>query len=318
VAAEFAARLRSEDSIELITPEDLHDRIQADRIPYILDVRSGQEYVASHIPGARFCSGTQVQFAADALVGSLNAPVVMVCDGEVRATIAGSIMRGMGYRSVSVLSGGFPAWLARGYAAEAGAPFESDYGEPAWLARFLQNFPASAGTPRKLPTPGVQQARERARFVTADMLQADLRTNRAPVLIDLRGVGEFATVHVPGAQWLSRGWLELKVADLASRGARIVLYSRSDTRAVLAASTMTAVGYRDVAVLKGGFEQWKQQGRQVEDGIGRRAELEELAAAEIGLFGRGKFGYSNERMARYLKDEEALGRRYRRPAESDR
>jgi hypothetical protein len=47
----------------------------------------------------------------------------------------------------------------------------------------------------------------------------------------------------------------------------------------------------------------------IEEGLGQQSDLEETAVAEIGLFGAGKFGYSNERKARYLKDEEALGRR---------
>jgi rhodanese-related sulfurtransferase len=317
-AAEFAARLRGEDSLALISPEHLQHAIRTDRVPYILDVRSDREYVAGHIPGARYCSATQIQFAVDTLVGVQNAPVVIVCDGSVRATIAGSILRGMGYPDVSVLDGGFPAWAARGYDEETGAPFEIDYGEPAWLARFLQDYSASAGMPRKLSTPGVEQARERAAFVTAKSLQAELQTSRPPVVIDLRGAGEFATAHIAGAHWMPRGWLELKIDKIAPRDSRVVLYSRGDTRAVLAAAKMAELGYRDTAVLEGGFAAWKRNEGDVEDGLGAQTELEEIAAAEIGLFGRGKFGYSNERMARYLRDEEALGRRYRKPAASHR
>ena len=80
-AEEFATRLRSEDHIALITPGELWSRIEAKEFLYILDVRAGANYVAGHIPGARFCSATQVQFAADALVGVQNAPVVMVMRG---------------------------------------------------------------------------------------------------------------------------------------------------------------------------------------------------------------------------------------------
>ncbi len=315
---EFAARLRREDSIPLIAAEVLRTAKDDNRIAYVLDVRSEQEYVSGHIPGARYCSATQVQFAADALVGVPNAPIVMVCDGTARGTIAGSILRGMGYPDVSVLDGGFPAWAARGYSVETGAPFEIDYGQPAWLARFLQDRSMSAPPPRELPTPGATQARERAKFVSADSLRAELLSSRPPIVIDLRGAGEFATAHVSGARWMPRGWLELKAADQMPLDARVVLYSRRDTRAVLAAATMASLGYRDAAVLEGGFAGWNQQGRQVEDGLGAQPELEEIAAAEIGLFGRGRFGYSNERMARYLRDEEALGRRYRKPAKSER
>ncbi len=312
-ADEFAARLRSEDRIALITPGDLRSRIEADEFVYILDVRSGENYVAGHIPGARFCSATQVQFTADSLVGVQNAPVVMVCDGHVRATVAASILKGMGYTNVAVLDGGYPAWSVRGYATETGAPFEIDYGQPPWLARFLQDFPPKLGPLRRLPVPGIEQARERATFVSADALRESMGA-KPPVIIDMRAAGDFSTAHIPGARWLSRGWLELKIAETARRDDRVVVYSRHETRSVLAASALAELGYRDAAVLQGGFENWKQRGFEIEEGLGQQSDLEEIAVAEIGLFGAGKFGYSNERMARYLKDEEALGRRYHRPA----
>lgn len=77
----------------------------------------------------------------------------MVCDGHIRAMVAASILRGMGYTNVAVLDGGYPAWSARGYASEIGSPFEIDYGEPPWLARFLQDFPHTLGPLRRLPVP---------------------------------------------------------------------------------------------------------------------------------------------------------------------
>jgi rhodanese-related sulfurtransferase len=40
----------------------------------------------------------------------------------------------------------------------------------------------------------------------------------------------------------------------ARRDDRVVLYSRHETRSVFAASTLAALGYRDVAILQGGFE----------------------------------------------------------------
>jgi hypothetical protein len=113
-------------------------------------------------------------------------------------------------------------------------------------------------------------------------------------------------------QNFTSGWLPAKgFASSIHTGARVVLYCRRAVESVLAAATLTRMGYRDVAVLDGGFEAWKMAGLPVEEGLGSQGELEEIAFAEVGLFGAGKFGYSNERMARYLKDEEALGRRHR-------
>ena len=307
----FAARLRSEDDIALITADALRAHLESGELLYILDVRSGKEYVDGHIVGARFCSATQVQFAADALAGVPNAQIVVVSEGVARASVAASILKGMGYPKVAVLEGGYPAWSARGFKTEAGAPFEIDYGQPPWLARFLQDFPSALGKPRQLPVSGIDLVRERVKFISADALQESMGAI-SHVTIDMRGAGDFASAHIAGARWLSRGWLELRIAEVARLDSNVVLYSRDETRSILAAATLADLGYRDVAVLQGGFENWKRRGLPSEEGLGVQPELEEIAVAEIGLFGTGKFGYSNERMARYLKDEEALGRRYHR------
>jgi len=234
----------------------------------------------------------------------------VMSDDDARSTAAGSILKGMGYLKTAVLDGGYPAWSARGFETETGAPFEIDYGQPMWLARFLQDFPPVLGKQRQLPVSGIDRVRERVKFISANVLQE--KAAKPLVIIDLRGAGEFASGHIPGARWLSRGRLELDLAEVAHPDTRLVLYSRDETRSVLAAATLSELGYTDVTVLQGGFENWKRSGRPTDDGLGAQPELEEIAAAEIGLFGTGKFGYSNERMARYLKDEEALGRRYHR------
>jgi len=310
-AEQFAARLAREDNIGLISPAEFDALSASGELFYLLDVRQAHEFAAGHLPGSRFCSGTQVQFAVDALVGVPNARVITVCDGRGRATVSASILKGMGYPRVSVLDGGVAAWKAAGYPLEAGAPAELDYGEPPWLARFLQDFPPSLGAPRPLPTPGLNEARSRSVPISPEELQRRLERQARQVLLDLRGAGEFATGHLPGARWLSRGWIDLKIAEVApDTRASIVLYCRRAVESVLAAATLTQMGYRNVAVLDGGFEAWKARGLAVEDGLGAQAEIEEIAAAEVGLFGAGRFGYSNERMARYLKDEEALGRRH--------
>jgi len=310
-AEQFTARVAREDNIGLISPAEFNALSASGELFYPLDVRQADEFVAGHLPGARFCSGTQIQFVVDALVGVPNARVITVCDGRVRATVAASILKGMGYPRVAVLDGGVTAWQAGGYPLETGTPDELDYGEPPWLARFLQDFPPSLGAPQPLPTPGLNDARSRSVMIAPDELQRRLERQAGQVLLDLRGAGEFATGHIPGARWLSRGWIDLKIAEAApDNRARVVLYCRRAIESVLAAETLSRLGYRDVAVLDGGFAAWQARGLAVEDGLGAQGELEEIAAAEVGLFGAGKFGYSNDRMARYLKDEEALGRRH--------
>src|SRR5262249_55249122 len=145
--------------------------------------------------------------------------------------------------------------------------------------------------------------------------QARLVAGEPCVLLDVRSVGDFATAHLPGARWLSRGRLDLLIAQvIPQKETPVVLYCRQDDESTLSAPMLTQMGYANVMVLQGGFTAWKQAGLLSEQGLGVQTEFEELAVAEVGLFGSGPYGYSNERMAKYLKDEEELGAKFRRQA----
>jgi len=130
-------------------------------------------------------------------------------------------------------------------------------------------------------------------------------------LLDLRSVGDFATAHIPGARWLSRGRLDLQIdRAVPDRSVPVVLYCRRGRESILSVATLAQSGYQHVVVLAGGFDAWKAAGFQTEQGLGAQVEFEELAIAEVGLLGSGPYGYSNERMAKYLRDEEELGKKY--------
>lgn len=160
-------------------------------------------------------------------------------------------------------------------------------------------------------------ARAQTSFLTPRVLQQQrLATGERVVLSDIRSAGDFATAHIPGARWLSRGRLDLQIAQEAPhKDSVVVLYCRKGNEATLSAPTLNTLGYHRVSVLDGGFEAWKRAKFPTEQGLGAQAEFEELASAEVGLLGSGPYGYSNERMARYLKEEEELGAKYQRKTE---
>lgn len=56
--------------------------------------------------------------------------------------------------------------------------------------------------------------------------------------------------------------------------------------------------------------QWLGAKARLEQGLGDQSEYEQLAIEEVGLLGSGPYGFSHERMAKYLRDEEALGHKY--------
>ncbi|SMO96742.1 rhodanese-like domain-containing protein [Paracoccus laeviglucosivorans] len=77
-------------------------RVQQDRTLYLLDVRSPDEYAAGHPPGFISAPGGQLVQATDEWLGVRGARVVLFDDDGVRARMAASWLRQMGW-DVAVL-----------------------------------------------------------------------------------------------------------------------------------------------------------------------------------------------------------------------
>ena len=82
-----------------------------------------------------------------------------------------------------------------------------------------------------------------------------------PVLVDIRDKDEWTEGYIPGARWIPRGFLELRIEDqVPERSAEIVLYCAGGTRSALAARSLEELGYTNVKSLAGGFTAWKRAG----------------------------------------------------------
>lgn len=88
-------------------------------------------------------------------------------------------------------------------------------------------------------------------------------------LFDVRELGEAQKGHIPGATFLPRRMIELRLGELLSAPkTRIVVYDDGgdDSRAVRAAQTMSKFGYVNVSVLEGGLRSWQAAGHEVATG----------------------------------------------------
>ena len=82
-----------------------------------------------------------------------------------------------------------------------------------------------------------------------------------PILIDVREKDEWTEGYIPGARWISRGFLEQRIEDqVPERSAEIVLYCAGGTRSALAARSLAELGYTNVKSMAGGFAAWKRAG----------------------------------------------------------
>jgi sulfur-carrier protein adenylyltransferase/sulfurtransferase len=88
-----------------------------------------------------------------------------------------------------------------------------------------------------------------------------LDSPHAPVLVDVRERDEYEQGFIPSAQWIPRGFLELKIEDTVPlRDREIIVYCAGGTRSAFAAQSLHELGYRKVSSMAGGFRAWKNAG----------------------------------------------------------
>lgn len=99
-----------------VTQEDLLSRAAGADAPFVLDVRTHEEFVAGHVPGAANIPHDQV--AARIAEVPKDRPVVLYCRSGRRAGMAAQELAERGYTRLALLEGDMPAWIERGRAVE--------------------------------------------------------------------------------------------------------------------------------------------------------------------------------------------------------
>ncbi len=165
-------------------------------------------------------------------------------------------------------------------------------------ARFLRSIAKSHFTEEKEKMPTVQEilakARAAVREVSADDVHARLSAGERLRVIDVRERDEYEQGYVPGAEWVPRGFLELRIEDLCpERDAEIVLYCAGGVRSLLAARNLAELGYTRVASMSGGFRAWKNAGHPFErprnlTGEQRKRYARHIMLPEVGEKGQAK------------------------------
>jgi rhodanese-related sulfurtransferase len=279
-AEAYAARVAAEDGVRMLSIAEVPGviaRAEAETV-YLVDVRTREEYLAGHIPGFWWMPGGQAVQRADDVAAVRNGTIVFCCDGSVRAQVTASWYRQMGFPNVFAVEGGTAAW------SKAGRRLASGADEP--------------------EEPLIAEARARVRQVAPAELAARLASARPPVVLCVDPSDRFAAGHVPGARWLPRGWLELRIAEAAAdTGGPIAVTDEDGTDAVLAAATLMEMGYADVVALAGGIDAWRRDGKPLEQGLtGVMRPPDDVVPAGPDR------SYAD--MINYLRWEERLGHKY--------
>ncbi|HUB98902.1 MAG TPA: rhodanese-like domain-containing protein [Solirubrobacterales bacterium] len=111
---------RPVQTIELIDPEELAQRVDGPHPPLVLDVRNASEYAAEHIPDSLHIPYGDLAGRTDEL--SQDRPIATICRGGKRSGLAASILQRAGFADVVHVGKGVGAWRDGGHPVESGAP----------------------------------------------------------------------------------------------------------------------------------------------------------------------------------------------------
>ena len=108
----------------------------------------------------------------------------------------------------------------------------------------------------------LSDAAARVAFISMSELAERVGRNELGlVLLDVREKDAFAAGHIPGAQHLPRGQLELRVnKELPDPTKRILVCCEFGQISTLAAATLREMGFTRAAALDGGVKAWRESG----------------------------------------------------------
>jgi rhodanese-related sulfurtransferase len=210
----------------------------AQRTLYLLDVRSPEEFAAGHLAGSRAAPGGQLVQETDFYMATRNARIVLIDDDGVRAVMTASWLVQMGWKDVSVLTGGLA-----GRALVAGTET------------------------RSLPE------LDSARVATVAPIELKVLLDHGEAaVVDLGPSLAYEAGHIPGAWFAVRARLDASLERVPRRRV-LALTSPDAVLARLAAAEIGNVGFAEIRVLDGGTGAWRGAGLPL--ATGREAMADE-------------------------------------------
>ena len=212
------------DAVKLQSLRDEGDT----RSLYLLDVRSAEEFIEGHLPGARHAPGGQLVQATDEYVGVRNSRIVLIDDDAVRGVMTASWLVQMNWPEVYVYT--------------------------ATDAEMTESGP--------VPMPRIAKAP----VLSPLELDAVLSSGEVVAVIDLASSLEYRSGHVPGAYWAIRSRLAEDHIFIPAVGL-IILTSPDGELAHLAAPEIERLRPQTIVrVLDGGTNAWAAASLAMESG----------------------------------------------------
>jgi rhodanese-related sulfurtransferase len=222
-----------------VSAEELDGLMKSGTDMVIVDSRPFNEFQRVSIPTATNVPGAELVLRIHDIAPSPETLVVVNCAGRTRSIIGAQSLINAGIpNKVVALRNGTMGWSLAGLAPDSGKTRR--YGEPS-----LDGFAAAKAAAERVGKKfGVMHISREA----LDGFRAD--GTRTLYVFDVRDPGEYEAGHWPGAVNAPGGQLVQATDQYAGTlGARIVLVDDHEVRAVMTASWLRQMGWRDVFVL---------------------------------------------------------------------
>ncbi len=95
-------------------PAELADKIAREQSPLVVDVRTGFEFRAGHIPGAINAPIWKIMLGLAPLPRDKHVEMVVLCELGPRAMMGKALLGLLGFRNVTLLAGHMAAWRRSG------------------------------------------------------------------------------------------------------------------------------------------------------------------------------------------------------------
>src|SRR4051812_31119696 len=269
----FGEFIEHESGTPSISAQELSALMQARTDMVVLDSRPFDEFSRVSIPTGVNVPGAELVLRVHDMAPKSGTLVVVNCAGRTRSIIGAQSLINAGVpNKVVALRNGTMGWSLAGFKPDSGqsrrAPAVS-HGALAWAKS------AATSVAARLDIRSIDEA-------ALARLRAD--EGRTTYLFDVRDPDEYAAGHVAGALSAPGGQLVQAIDQYAGTlHARMVLVDDKEVRAVMTASWLKQMGWRDAFVLvaageEKGFPQAQVLGEAARDAAIDAAALSDLLA----------------------------------------
>lgn len=226
-----------------VDPRTAADLVHGPGETALLDVREAGQFGEGHALFAVPAPYSRLELMAPGLIPLATTRTMLIDGGDGVADKAARRLAAMGYRNVSIVAGGMPAWSRAGLGVFKGV-----------------------NVPSKLLGELVEHAMH-PRTITPQTLAQWRRDGRPFRLFDARPPVEYAKMRVPGAVCLPNGELAHRFAALPANDAPLVVTCAGRTRGLIGVAGLALAGIGgEIYALENGTQGWTLAGYELERG----------------------------------------------------